>query len=100
MKVSMVLQFELLLGGHEKVVDILLEHGADVNLHSSNGYEPILFLGLTLPDLAILRALIVAGAELDSDTVHNALLLGAACSLSDLSIVTLFPDNTADVNLN
>lgn len=81
-------------------MDILLEHGADVNLRSSNGYEPILFLALKLPDLGILKALIVAGAELDSDTVHNALLLGAACSLSDLPIVTLFLDDNADVNLN
>lgn len=92
------------LGGHEKVVDVLLQHGADVNLRSykqgdwSFSSGPMLRLAFESPNLAILKSLIAAGADLHAELSDQPPLLITACGLGDLAIVRLFLDNKVDVD--
>ncbi|MCJ1387016.1 hypothetical protein MMC17_010145 [Xylographa soralifera] len=91
-------------GGHEKVVDVLLQHGADVSLCSSKpGYwppnsRPIMRLALESPNLAILKSLIAAGADLNVELSDQPPLLITTCGLGNLAIVRLFLDNKVNIN--
>ncbi|KAL8771405.1 MAG: hypothetical protein Q9209_003073 [Squamulea sp. 1 TL-2023] len=92
------------VGGHEKVIDILLQHDTDVNLrtleqgHHPPGNEPIIWLALKSPNLAILRSLTAAGADLQLGLSDQLPTLIFVCSLDELEIVRLFLDKKFDVN--
>ncbi|MGE5643289.1 MAG: ankyrin repeat domain-containing protein [Byssovorax cruenta] len=50
-------------GGHEKIVRLLLDHGADANVREQGGFTP-LHAAAQNGDVEILRALLMGGADL------------------------------------
>jgi ankyrin repeat protein len=50
-------------GGHEKIVRLLLDHGADANVREQGGFTP-LHAAAQNGDVEIVRALLMGGADL------------------------------------
>ena len=56
--------------GHERVVDLLIRHGAEVNLQSSKGLTALMFAAYLGPP-AVVRRLLRAGADAAARTVDG-----------------------------
>ncbi|KAL8879663.1 MAG: hypothetical protein Q9198_002769, partial [Flavoplaca austrocitrina] len=87
------------LGGHEQVVCLLLQNGADVNVYPPPvqrnrhlGSKSIIQLALETRNVAIVRSLLTAGANLTQGSLDQLPLLNHACGLGDPAIVRLFLD--------
>jgi ankyrin repeat protein len=57
-------------GRHQKIVKLLLEHGADPNVREGNGFTP-LHAAAQNDDVEIIRLLLLAGADLTIKSVNG-----------------------------
>ena len=71
--------------GHQKVVDLLIEKGADVNQLGPGGY--VLQVAARQGDVEIFDRLLQAGADINAPTRGLTDLLSAACNTGKLKMV-------------
>lgn len=88
------------LGGHEDLVRSLIGHGADVNLRYKNTGVSILHLALESRNSATFKALLAAGAAVNTDIANPQHILIAACKHGDTAFVELLIANSVDVNVS
>ena len=84
------------IGGHEDVVHVLLEHGAEVHhapVHVQKGFnsQHILHIALETLNMEILQALLSAGATLDQEEALHPSLLITAVQLGKLTTTKKCP---------
>ncbi|KAL8736090.1 MAG: hypothetical protein Q9181_002565 [Wetmoreana brouardii] len=87
------------LGGHENVVRRLIACGADVNLRHEYRGNTVLHLALESRSQAIFQALLIAGADVSTNTSDQQHVLITACKKGDTAIVQLLLAIGVDVNL-
>lgn len=85
-------------GTDSKIVDYLLEHGANVNAREiAQGYTPLIFACLNRSE-ADVRILIEHGADVDVTDKQGRSPLMIACLMNDIKIVSLLLDHGANKN--
>lgn len=94
------------LGNHEDIVRSLIARGADVNIrYKDRGYYykdrdvSVLHLALELSNPAIFKALLIAGADMNTEILNQQHILVAACEHGDTTLVELLLINGVDVNV-
>ena len=83
---------------HLNVVKVLLEHGADTNVHTNDGASA-LQMACQQDEMEIVKLFLEHGADLNILGFQNQTPLGAACLFGQLEIVRLLIARGADVNL-
>lgn len=75
-----------------KVVQLLLSHGADINMRSTDGGKTALHVAASIGDLTIVQLLMDAGADTEAVDDQNQTALYAAVFLRRTEIVQLLLD--------
>lgn len=88
------------LGNHEDIVRSLIARGADVNIQYKDRGESILHLALESRNRAIFKALLIAGADMNTEISNQQHILVAACKHGDMSLVELLLTSGVDVNVS
>jgi len=90
--------YEACLIGDLKIVQILIEHGADVNYKSSFKHTP-LFNACIRGNLEIAKLLLEKGAKINQQNNAWITPLISACSKRRYDVVKFLLDNNADPNI-
>ncbi|UKZ59674.1 uncharacterized protein TrAtP1_000975 [Trichoderma atroviride] len=80
------------------MVQMLLDHGADINQTGSNVFGCALQAATTAGNLKLVRFLLDHGAEIDLEFANSGTALKAACAHGNNEIARLLLDHGADVN--
>ncbi|RFU26911.1 hypothetical protein B7463_g9427, partial [Scytalidium lignicola] len=89
---------KVLKDGHEAVVKLLLEKGADVNMVDEDGRTP-LFYAVQLEYKTIIKLLLEKGADLEMKDYNGWMPLFYAVKYGRKAIVKLLLENDADLNV-
>lgn len=84
--------------GHIDIVKLLIEHGADVNVRSSNGYTPLI-AAASEDRSEIARYLIEHGAAVDCKDASGETPLSLACSLGHFKTTEVLLEYGANTNV-
>ena len=87
------------LGGHEDLVRSLIAHGADVNIRHEHGAHSVLQLALQSRNQAMFKALLAAGANMETKKSTQPHILITACKHGDADLVELLLASGVDVNV-
>ena len=88
------------LGGHEDLVRRLIAHGADVNLRNEDKDDSVLHLALKSRNPKILKALLVAGADMNIKTFDGEHILITACKTGAATLVEPLLSSGIDINVS
>ena len=88
------------LGGHEDLVRSLIARGGDVSLRYKDRGESILHLALESGNHAIFKALLIAGADMNTKISNQRHILVAACKHGDTTLVELLLASGVNVNVS
>ncbi|KAM6487335.1 ankyrin repeat protein [Trichoderma sp. SZMC 28011] len=89
----------LLLMGHEPIVKLLLENGADVNAEQTSNYgRTSLWVALLSGHEAVAKLLIDKGADVNVSDINGTTLLSCAILEENMRAVKFLITNKADVN--
>jgi ankyrin repeat protein len=87
------------MGGNMKVVQLLLENGADVNAQADENYESALSLAVYRGNEAIVQLLLKNGADVNAQVgTSNTSILTKAIMEDNEVIIRLLLKNGADIN--
>ena len=82
------------------VIQVLIDHGADVNLKDKNGFTAILYAAMLNRNEDVIRTLIQNGVDINQIGPKNVTpLLGAIGMNSNINITKLLLDSGADVSI-
>ncbi|KAM0511859.1 hypothetical protein ACHAPE_009428 [Trichoderma viride] len=84
--------------GDIEMIQMLLDHGADINQTGSNSYGCALQAATQAGNIKLVRFLLDHGAEIDLDFASCGTALKAACAYGNNEIARLLLDRGADVN--
>ena len=88
------------LGGHEDLVRRLITRGADVNLRNEDEDESVLHLALRSINPTILKALLVAGADMNIKAFDQEHILITACKTGAATLVEPLLSSGIDANVS
>jgi tetratricopeptide (TPR) repeat protein/ankyrin repeat protein len=83
-----------------EVIQVLIDHGADVNIKDKNGFTAILYAAMLNRNEDVIRTLIQNGVDINQIGPKNVTpLLGAIGMNSNINITKLLLDSGADVSI-